>query len=179
MAESNYMEDFETFMWVVAHPDDLEFSSAGTVAKLAKAGKRCILIQVTSGDRGTANREFTPETLRETRESEMNESARRLGLAYLDGPIGLGAALGPGALSALGLQAGSMSPGFLAMLGISALAGLIATTAAVLAAYYGSVTSFRLGMDPDTYGIPIITAAVDLFGFASLIIALSVFGLAG
>jgi mgtE-like transporter len=65
------------------------------------------------------------------------------------------------------------------MVGISALAGLIATTAAVLAAYYGSVTSFRLGMDPDTYGIPIITAAVDLFGFGSLIIALSVFGLAG
>lgn len=93
--------------------------------------------------------------------------------------VGLGAVLGSGMLSALGMQAGSMSPGFFTMLGISALAGLIATTAAVLAAYYGSITSFRLGMDPDTYGIPIITAAVDLFGFASLIIALSVFGLAG
>lgn len=93
--------------------------------------------------------------------------------------LALGATLGPGTLSALGMQAGSMSPGFFTMLGISTLAGLIATTAAVLAAYYGSVTSFRLGMDPDTYGIPIITAAVDLFGFASLIIALSVFGLAG
>ncbi len=93
--------------------------------------------------------------------------------------LGLGAALGPGLLGALGFQAGSMSPGLFAMLGISALAGLIATSAAILAAYYGSVTSFRLGADPDTYGIPIITAAVDLFGFVSLIIALSVFGLAG
>jgi len=92
--------------------------------------------------------------------------------------LGLGAVLGPGALAALGMQAGSMSPGFFTMLGISGLAGLIATTAAILAAYYGSVTSFRLGMDPDTYGIPIITAAVDLFGFASLIIALSVFNIA-
>lgn len=93
--------------------------------------------------------------------------------------VGLGAVLGPETLSALGLEVGSMSPGFFTMVGISALAGLIATTAAILAAYYGSVTSFRLGMDPDTYGIPIITAAVDLFGFASLIIALSIFGLAG
>ena len=71
------------------------------------------------------------------------------------------------------------SPGLLAMIGISALAGLIATTTAVLAAYYGSTLSYRLGLDPDTYGIPIITAAVDLLGFMSLIIALIVFGLAG
>jgi mgtE-like transporter len=77
------------------------------------------------------------------------------------------------------LFSGDASPGFLMMLGISALAGLIATTAAVFAAYYGSVTSYRLGLDPDTYGIPIITAAVDLLGFMSLIISLIVFGLAG
>lgn len=71
------------------------------------------------------------------------------------------------------------SPGLFAMMGLSTLAGVIATTAAVLAAYYGSVVSYRLGLDPDTYGIPIITAAVDLLGFMSLIIALIVFGLAG
>ena len=69
------------------------------------------------------------------------------------------------------------SPGFLTMVGISTLAGLIATTAAALAAYYGSILSYRAGLDPDTYGIPIITAAVDLLGFASLIIALMVFQL--
>ncbi len=92
---------------------------------------------------------------------------------------GLGLALSPGILEALGLSAGQMSPGLWVMLGISALAGLIATTAAVLAAYYGSTMSYRLGLDPDTYGIPIITAMVDLFGFMSLIISLIVFGLAG
>jgi LmbE family N-acetylglucosaminyl deacetylase len=81
MSETDYMQEFETFMWVVAHPDDLEFSSAGTVIKLAQAGKRCILIQVTSGDRGTSDRSFTPETLRAAREAEVHESARRLGLA--------------------------------------------------------------------------------------------------
>ena len=71
------------------------------------------------------------------------------------------------------------SPGFLTMIGISTLAGLIATTAAALAAYYGSILSYRVGLDPDTYGIPIITAAVDLLGFMSLIIALIVFDLVG
>ncbi len=71
------------------------------------------------------------------------------------------------------------SPGFLTMIGISTLAGLFATTAAAFAAYYGSILSYRVGLDPDTYGIPIITAAVDLLGFMSLIIALIVFGLAG
>jgi mgtE-like transporter len=80
---------------------------------------------------------------------------------------------------AVALFPNGSSPGLLAMMGISTLAGLIATTAAVLAAYYGSVASYRLGLDPDTYGIPIITAAVDLLGFMSLIIALIIFGLAG
>ena len=36
----------------------------------------------------------------------------------------------------------------------------------------------QAGLDPDTYGIPIITSAVDLLGFMSLIIALVVFQLA-
>jgi mgtE-like transporter len=82
-------------------------------------------------------------------------------------------------LIAVALFEEGASPGLLAMIGVSALAGLIATTAAVFAAYYGSTVSYRLGLDPDTYGIPIITAAVDLLGFMSLIIALIVFGLAG
>lgn len=84
-----------------------------------------------------------------------------------------------GASHFLAVALGQNSPGLLAMLGISALAGLIATTAAVLAAYYGSTVSYRLGLDPDTYGIPIITATVDLLGFMSLIISMVVFGLVG
>lgn len=84
-----------------------------------------------------------------------------------------------GASHGLAVLTGVASPGFLVMIGLSALAGLIATTAAVLAAYYGSTVSYRLGLDPDTYGIPIITAAVDLLGFMSLIISLVVFGLTG
>ncbi len=91
----------------------------------------------------------------------------------------LGWLLSPEVLASLSLDGAQLSPGFFTMVGVSALAGLIATTTAILAAYYGSVLSFRLGLNPDTYGIPIITAAVDLFGFLSFIIVLIIFGLAG
>jgi LmbE family N-acetylglucosaminyl deacetylase len=53
-------DDFSTYMLVVAHPDDSEFSSAGTVARLTDAGKRVIVIQVTSGDRGSPDRNAIP-----------------------------------------------------------------------------------------------------------------------
>ncbi len=46
-------DEFQTYMLVVAHPDDSEFSSAGTVARLKDAGRKVVLIQVTSGDKGS------------------------------------------------------------------------------------------------------------------------------
>jgi len=73
-------DQFETFMWVVAHPDDAEFSSGGTIPAFVNAGKKVIIIQVTSGNRGTADRSFTPETLIETREREEREAAKRMGV---------------------------------------------------------------------------------------------------
>ena len=84
-----------------------------------------------------------------------------------------------GAVHLLGVALGLETPGFWTMVGVSAFAGLIVATAAILVAYYGSVVSYRLGLDPDTQGIPIITATVDLLGAISLIISLVVFGLVG
>jgi len=72
---------YTTYMWVVAHPDDAEFSSAGTITKLAKEGKRVVIIQVTSGDRGTTDRSLTPEQLAAMREREEQEAAKRMGVA--------------------------------------------------------------------------------------------------
>ncbi|MGB3328098.1 MAG: PIG-L deacetylase family protein [Thermomicrobiales bacterium] len=80
---SDQRDDFQTYMWVVAHPDDAEFSSGGTISKFAKEGKRTIIIQVTSGNRGTSDRSFTPETLIATREAEEQEAARRMGVSEL------------------------------------------------------------------------------------------------
>jgi len=68
-------------MVVVAHPDDAEFSSAGTIARLTRDGKNVVIVQVTSGDKGTANAEIPPTQLTATREGEESEAARRLGVS--------------------------------------------------------------------------------------------------
>ncbi len=83
MATEASQDDYQTFMWVIAHPDDAEFSSAGTITKFSAEGKKTVIIQVTSGNRGTADRSFTPETLAATRESEETEAARRMGASEL------------------------------------------------------------------------------------------------
>lgn len=69
------------------------------------------------------------------------------------------------------------SPGLLEMVGISLVAGLMATTWAVLVAYYIAVGTFRFGLDPDNHGIPMVTSCMDLLGVFSLIFTLVLFGL--
>ena len=80
MANEDLGAEFQTYMLVVAHPDDSEFSSAGTVARLKDAGKRVVLIQVTSGDKGSPDLDADSTTLAQTREGEQLEAARRLGM---------------------------------------------------------------------------------------------------
>jgi LmbE family N-acetylglucosaminyl deacetylase len=77
-------EVYQQYLWIVAHPDDAEFSSAGTIHKLASEGKDVVIIQVTSGDRGTTDESFTPETLAQAREAEELEAARRLGVRHVE-----------------------------------------------------------------------------------------------
>ena len=73
-------DEFQTYMLVVAHPDDSEFSSAGTVARLKDAGRKVVLIQVTSGDKGSPDVNAKSEDLARLREGEMTEAANRLGM---------------------------------------------------------------------------------------------------
>jgi LmbE family N-acetylglucosaminyl deacetylase len=80
MSEQASEEVFSSYMVVVAHPDDAEFSSAGTIAKLTTESKKVIIIQVTSGDKGTADPSIHPEELAKIREEEELEAARRLGV---------------------------------------------------------------------------------------------------
>jgi LmbE family N-acetylglucosaminyl deacetylase len=81
--EEQERDAYERFMVVVAHPDDMEFSAGGTVAKLASEGKHVTLIQVTSGNKGTDRRDITSEELAAIRESEEREAAKRLGVAEI------------------------------------------------------------------------------------------------
>ena len=71
---------------------------------------------------------------------------------------------------------GLASPGVLTMIAVSMLGGLLATTFAVLTGYYAAVTTYRLGMDPDSHAIPIVTSSLDLLGAVSLILAIVALG---
>jgi mgtE-like transporter len=70
------------------------------------------------------------------------------------------------------------SPGALNMVGISLIGGFIATGFAVVIAYYGSIATFRLGLDPDNHGVPLLTSSMDLVGAFALILAIVLLGVA-
>jgi mgtE-like transporter len=72
---------------------------------------------------------------------------------------------------------GLATPGALRVVGVSLLGGFMATCAAVLLAYYSATATYRLGLDPDNHGIPIITSSMDLIGAIAIVLALLVFGL--
>ncbi len=69
----------ESAMAIVAHPDDIEFSCAGTTARWAKAGARISYVLCTSGDVGIAQPGMTRERAIEIREAEAREAARIAG----------------------------------------------------------------------------------------------------
>lgn len=81
---TQFDDEFDTYMLVVAHPDDSEFSSAGTVALLRRAEKRVVIIQVTSGNMGSADPHANPADVAATREAELVEATGRLGVARED-----------------------------------------------------------------------------------------------
>ena len=74
---------------------------------------------------------------------------------------------------------GLATPGLLQMLALTMLAGAIATTGAVFVAYYTAMLSFRQGLDPDNYGIPVVTSSMDLIGAVALILSMVWLGIAG
>jgi mgtE-like transporter len=63
------------------------------------------------------------------------------------------------------------------LIGVSLFGGAIATAATIAVAYYTAVATYRLGMDPDNHGIPIITSSMDFVGVFALIGGLAVVGL--
>lgn len=73
-----------TLLALHAHPDDESSKGAGTVAKYAAAGVRCILVTATGGEAGDVLNPAvdTPETkaqLADLRRSELHEAARIIG----------------------------------------------------------------------------------------------------
>jgi LmbE family N-acetylglucosaminyl deacetylase len=70
-------------MAIVAHPDDIEFSCSGTLAKWARAGARISLVLVTSGDVGIARADFTRQQAAELRETEATAACKIIGAAEI------------------------------------------------------------------------------------------------
>lgn len=62
------------------HPDDAEFTSAGTVAKLVREGKTVVYVICTNGDKGTSDPTIKPEKLALLREDEQRAAAKVLGV---------------------------------------------------------------------------------------------------
>jgi mgtE-like transporter len=69
------------------------------------------------------------------------------------------------------------SPGALRMLEVSMISGLSATALALGIGYYTSIAAFRVGLDPDNHGIPIISASTDLLATIALIVTIAAVGL--
>ena len=72
---------------------------------------------------------------------------------------------------------GVASPGLDRLVAASLVGGLVAIGLVVLIAYYGTIAAVRLGLDPDTYGIPVVTSSVDLVGSFALIFAIVALGI--
>jgi LmbE family N-acetylglucosaminyl deacetylase len=82
----------ESVMAIVAHPDDIEFSCSGTIARWVKAGARACYVLCTSGDVGIAKRGMTKEEATQIREAEATEAARVAGvtdIVFLRCPDGM------------------------------------------------------------------------------------------
>ncbi|MDI6867222.1 magnesium transporter [Methanoculleus sp.] len=64
---------------------------------------------------------------------------------------------------------GSNSPGPGMLVIVSLAAGLIVMTVVIGVAYVTASLSFRYGLDPDNFGIPVITSLIDLIGATALV----------
>jgi LmbE family N-acetylglucosaminyl deacetylase len=82
----------ESVMAITAHPDDIEFSCAGTLARWVKAGTRVSYVLCTSGDVGIDSEGMTRERATEIREVESLAAAKIVGaieVIFLREPDGL------------------------------------------------------------------------------------------
>lgn len=70
----------KVILGVAAHPDDLEFGVAGSVAKFIAEGAEAYYYILTTADKGSADRSLTSDQVRDIRRTEQQEAARILGV---------------------------------------------------------------------------------------------------
>lgn len=78
---------------IVAHPDDADFGSAGTMALAAKQGAKIHYLIATKGQRGSNDEKMTETKISKIREKEQEDAAKILGIEkvtfmnYRDGEL--------------------------------------------------------------------------------------------
>jgi len=77
-----------------------------------------------------------------------------------------------------GIVADQASPGLVDLVLVAVVGGVAATACVVIVAYYATVVAVRFGLDPDTYGIPMVTSTLDFVGAFTLILAIVAVGVA-
>lgn len=88
-----------TVLGIAAHPDDLDFTAAGTLARLAAEGATVHYLILTDGSKGSEDPDITTERLVRLRQEEQRQAARLLGvhdvlfLDYEDGALEVNQAL--------------------------------------------------------------------------------------
>jgi len=78
-------------MAIFAHPDDIEFGCAGTIARWVQAGAEAVYVLLTSGDVGIADTSLSREEASAIREAEQSAAAEVVGVKeviYLREPDG-------------------------------------------------------------------------------------------
>jgi len=73
----------ESAIIIVAHPDDIEFSCAGTVARWTQGGARIAYVLCTSGEVGIAEKGMTKAQAAEIREDEQRDAAQIVGVNHV------------------------------------------------------------------------------------------------
>jgi LmbE family N-acetylglucosaminyl deacetylase len=78
---------------IAAHPDDLDFGAAGTLAVYAKQGAEIHYLILTDGSKGTSDESVSPARLIELRQAEQRAALENIGgkhvhfLNYIDGEL--------------------------------------------------------------------------------------------
>ena len=72
---------------------------------------------------------------------------------------------------------GQASPGAGSLLAVSLIGGAVAIVFVAAVAYVAAIVSVRTGVDPDTYGIPVVSSTLDVVGAFSLILTITALGI--
>jgi LmbE family N-acetylglucosaminyl deacetylase len=84
---------------VAAHPDDIDVTCSGTMAKFAKDGAKVYYLILTDGSKGSDDKSLTPAELTKIRRQEQTDAAKSVGAEtpiffdYIDGELEITMAL--------------------------------------------------------------------------------------